>query len=68
MLGLKTNLAKSKLVHIGNVDNVIVLARIMSCRVAFLPFKYLGHSLRASHKAKHTWDNVIEKIERCLAS
>jgi hypothetical protein len=32
------------------------------------PFKYLGLPLRASHKAKHIWDGVIEKIEHQLAS
>jgi hypothetical protein len=68
-LGLKTNLAKSELVLVGNVDNVARLAGILGCGVASLPLKYLGLHLGASYKAKHIWDGcVIEKIERRLAS
>jgi hypothetical protein len=66
--GLKTNLAKSELVPVGNVDNVAGLAGILGCGVASLPLKYLGLPLGASYKAKHIWDGVIEKIERRLAS
>jgi hypothetical protein len=40
--GLKINLAKSKLVPIGNVNNVEGLASILGCRVSSLPMKYLG--------------------------
>jgi hypothetical protein len=69
VLGLKTNLAKSELVLMGNVDNVARLAGILGCGVASLPLKYLGLHLGASYKAKHIWDGcVIEKIERRLAS
>jgi hypothetical protein len=65
--GLKINLAKSKLVHVGNVNNVDGLASILGCRVSSLPLKYLSLPLGASFKAKSIWDGVIEKIERCLA-
>jgi hypothetical protein len=51
--GLKMNLAKLELVHVGNVDNVAGLARILGCGVASLPLKYLGLPLGASYKAKH---------------
>jgi hypothetical protein len=47
------NLAKLELVHVGNVDNVAGLARILGCGVASLPLKYLGLPLGASYKAKH---------------
>jgi hypothetical protein len=66
--GLKTNLAKSELVPVGNVDNVTELAKILGCGVASLLLKYLGLPFGTSHKAKHIWDDVTEKIERRLAS
>ena len=53
MSGLKTNLAKSELVLVGNVHNVARLARILGCGVSSLPLKYFGLPLRASYKAKH---------------
>jgi hypothetical protein len=65
---LKINLAKSKLVPVGNVDHVEGLAGILRCGVSSLPVKYLGLSLGASYKVKHIWDIVIEKIKRQLAS
>jgi hypothetical protein len=66
--GLKVNLAKSELVPVGNVDDVDGLAGIMGCGVSPLPLKYLGLPLGASYKAKSIWNDVIEKIERRLAS
>jgi hypothetical protein len=53
---------------VGCVDNVPGLARILGCGVVSLPLKYLALPLRASYKAKHIWDGVIEKIEHWLAS
>jgi hypothetical protein len=64
---LKINLAKSELVLV-RVDNVEGLARILGCKVSYLPIKYLGHPLGASLKAKSIWDAIIEKVERHLAS
>jgi predicted phosphoribosyltransferase len=66
--GLKVNLAKSELIPVGNIDLVGRLARILGCGVSTLLVKYLGLPLGASHKAKHIWDGVIEKIEHQLAS
>ena len=65
---LKVNLAKSVLIPVGNVEQVDMLADILGCGVATLPMKYLGLPLRASYKAKHIWDGVIEKLEHRLAS
>jgi hypothetical protein len=65
--GLKINLAKSKLVPIGLINNIEGLARILGCRVSSLPMKYLGLPLGASFKAKPIWNGIIEKVERCLA-
>jgi hypothetical protein len=66
--GLKTNLAKSKLVPVGYVDNAAGLAEILGCGAASMPLKYLGLPLGASYKARHIWDSVIEKNEHRLAS
>jgi multisubunit Na+/H+ antiporter MnhB subunit len=60
MSGLQTNLANSKLVQVGNVDNVAGL--ILGCGVASLPLKFLNLPLGESYKAKHIWDGVIEKV------
>jgi hypothetical protein len=64
---LKTSLAKSELVHVGNVPSVSGLARILGCRVPSLPVKYLGLPLGAPFKAKSVWNSIIEKMERKLA-
>jgi len=49
---LKINLAKSKLVHVGNVNNVDGLTSILVCGVSYLLLKYLGLPLGASFKVK----------------
>jgi hypothetical protein len=66
--GLKVNLAKSVLIPVGNVEDVSLLADILGCGIASLPVKYLGLPLGASYKAKHIWDDIIEKIDYRLAS
>jgi hypothetical protein len=66
--GLKINLDKSVLVPIGYVDNLDDLAGILGCGVSSLPLKYLGLPLEAHFKAKSSWDEVVGKIERRLAS
>jgi len=66
--GLKINLDKSVLVHVGLVDNMDELAGILGCGVSSLPLKYLGRPLGAPFKTKSSWDEVVGKIERRLAS
>jgi hypothetical protein len=66
--GLKMNLAKPKLVLVGNVQNVDELASILGCSVSSLPLKYFGLPLRAYHKAKYIWVRVIETIEHQLVN
>jgi len=66
--GLKINLDKSVLVLVGDVDNMDDLAGILGCGVSSLPLKYLGLPLGAPFKAKSSWDEVVGKIERRLAS
>jgi hypothetical protein len=57
-------LAKSELVHVGNVNIVEDMARNMGCKVSSLPFKYLDLPLGASYKLKSIWNGIIENIER----
>uniref|UniRef100_A0A2N9FWW1 Reverse transcriptase domain-containing protein n=1 Tax=Fagus sylvatica TaxID=28930 RepID=A0A2N9FWW1_FAGSY len=64
---LKVNLGKSKLVPVGNVPNIEVLAGILGCKTHSLPMTYLGLPLGAKYKAKAIWNAVIEKLERRLA-
>jgi hypothetical protein len=66
--GLRINLGKSKIVPIGEVENVDSLAHIQGCRVASLPMTYLGLPLGASFKSISIWSGVLEKVERWLAS
>jgi hypothetical protein len=63
---LRINMATSKLVLVSNVNNVDGLASIMGCRVSSLTLKYLGLPVGDSFKAISFWDDIIEKIERCL--
>jgi hypothetical protein len=65
---LKVNLAKSLLIHVGNVDNVDELASILGCRTSSLPLKYLGMPLGAHHKAMSIWDDIVVKRERRLTN
>ena len=58
--GLRVNLDKSKLVAIGEVDNIGALANILGCSVAASPMKYLGLPLGATYKATSLWNGVIE--------
>jgi hypothetical protein len=65
--GLKVNLGKSKLVAVGEVQNIGNLATYLGCRVAGLPMKYLGLPLGAAYKATSMWNGVTEQMERRLA-
>ena len=63
--GLKENMAKSVLIP---VDNVGDLAGILGCKTNSIMLKYLGLPLGACYKAKSIWYDIVEKIERKLAS
>ena len=65
--GLKVNVAKSKMVPIGKVNNVHALVEILGFRVRTLPMTYLGMPLGGSHKSPSIWNSILEKIERRLA-
>ena len=67
-LGLKVNLAKSVLISVGNVQQVDHLASILGCKVASLPFEYLGLPLGAPNNVTQIWVGVLEKMDCRLAS
>ena len=47
ILGLKSNLAKSEFISMGNVDSVEDLALELGCKIQVLPYSYLGLPLGA---------------------
>ncbi|XP_028074743.1 uncharacterized protein LOC114277104 [Camellia sinensis] len=64
--GLWVNLAKSKLIPVGEVVHLSVLAAILGCKVAQLPVSYLGLPLGATFKGKWVWDEVVDRVQRRL--
>jgi hypothetical protein len=66
--GLKVNLAKSILVPVGEVSNVGALGEVLGCEVGTLPIPYLGLPLGSQFKDKASWNGVVEKSIRILAS
>ncbi|XP_028110663.1 uncharacterized protein LOC114309166 [Camellia sinensis] len=66
MSGLRVNLSKSKLIPIGKVARLSILAAILGCKVVSLPVSYLGLPLRASFKAREVWDGVVEWVQQRL--
>ena len=65
--GLKVNVGKSEIVPVGEVNNLVALARILQCRVGSLPTKYLGTPLGTSFKAASIWNPILEKMEKKLS-
>ena len=61
--GLRINLGKSKLIPIGEVNNMDVLAELLGCRHSSLPLKYLGLLLDAKFKELSIWNPILEKME-----
>ena len=66
--GLKVNLDKSILVPMDEVSNVGALAEVLGCEVDSLPIPYLGLPLGSRFKDKASWNGVVEKSLRLLAS
>ena len=63
---LKINLHKSKLIPMGVVLNFENLARVLGCKVGFLPSCYLALPLGAAFKSPHVWDVVEERFRKWL--
>ena len=65
--GLKFNLGKSEIFHIGGRENVEALMAKLGCKAGNLPTTYLGLPLRAQHKSVGMWDPIEERFRRRLA-
>ncbi|CAL5342156.1 unnamed protein product [Camellia sinensis] len=67
--GLKINFHKSLLCGVGlSDDEVNQFTSIFNCRSHKHPFSYLGLPLEANPSRKSTWQPVIEKVKRKLAT
>ena len=49
------------------MPNMEELVEILGCRQPWLPLKYLGLPLGATHKEETIWNPMLEKMERRLA-
>jgi len=65
-LGFSINLGKSKIVMVGEIQNIQGLANDCGCRITSLPMKYLGLPLGVPFKAKSIWDPISERMQRRL--
>ena len=68
MSGLKINLAKSEIIPIGPVNNLVELASELGCNIGSFPTSYLGLPLGAKHKAMGVWDSIEERYRKGLAA
>ena len=68
MSGLKINLAKSEIIPIGPVTNIVELASELGCNIGSFPTSYLNLPLGAKHKALGVWDSIEERYRKRLAA
>ena len=68
MSGLKINLAKSEIIPIGPVTNLVELASELGCNIGSFPTSYLALPLGAKHKALGVWDSIEERYRKRLAA
>ncbi|RVW16129.1 putative ribonuclease H protein [Vitis vinifera] len=64
--GLRINLAKSEIIPVGEVDEILEMAVELGCKVGQLPSTYLGLPW-APNKAGYVWDGVEERMRWKLA-
>ncbi|XP_022004091.1 uncharacterized protein LOC110901585 [Helianthus annuus] len=66
--GLHINFVKSNLFGLGlNMGEVDVMAEVVGCRAAALPFKYLGLTIGANMNLISNWRPVFDIFEKRLA-
>ena len=68
IFGLNINLDKSSIMLVGNMDNLVLLANELGCRIGNLPTTYLGLPLGMYCNSVSIWDGVEERFRRKLAS
>ncbi|RVX13511.1 putative ribonuclease H protein [Vitis vinifera] len=65
--GLRINLAKSEIIPVGEVEEIVEMVVEFGCKVGQLPSAYLGLPLGAPNKASSVWDGVEERVRWKLA-
>ncbi|RVX16087.1 LINE-1 reverse transcriptase-like [Vitis vinifera] len=65
--GLRINLAKSEIIPVGKVDEILEMAVELGCKVGQLPSTYPGLPLGVPNKAMCVWDGVEERMRWKLA-
>ena len=65
--GLKINMGKPELVHVGVVPYIANMVNVLACKQGSFPMKYLGLPLGANVRDSSIWNPIIEKVERRLA-
>ena len=65
--GLEVNFGKSEIMLVDEVGNLATLARILCCKVGYLPMSYLGMPLWAHYKDSSIWNPIIERMEKKLS-
>ena len=65
--GLRVNLAKSAILPVGQVDNILHLTGLLGCKIDSFPTSYLGLPLGAKFKENAIWDPVISRVEKRLS-
>ncbi|RVX18307.1 LINE-1 reverse transcriptase-like [Vitis vinifera] len=64
--GLRINLAKSEIIPVGEVEEILEMTVEQGCRGS-LPSQYLGLPLGVPNRASSMWDGMEEKVRRRLA-
>ena len=64
---MRINLAKSEIIPVGEVEEILEMAVELGCKVGKLPSTYLGLPLGAPNKAGSVWDGVEERMRWKLA-
>ena len=65
--GLKSNLDKSYVLSVGNVEYIEELTLELGCNIGCLPTTYLGLPLGMRRQSTLIWDGVEERFRRKLA-
>ena len=65
--GLRINLSKIEIIHVGKVDDAEALAIELGRKVGSLPTSYLGLLLGAPHNSIAVWDPIEERFRKRLA-
>ena len=68
MSGLKINLAKSEIIPIGPVNNLVKLASDLGCNIGSFATSNLGLPLGAKHKVLGVWDSIEERYWKRLTA